>query len=354
MGGCEPQAFSRIRGSAGSVPFVLLPASPFTRRLAWGVPALLLGALSILQTGGHDVALMLDLNHALLGLDGSAASAKLPAPTPIVDWPAATGLTLVLAAFWSALSVLGLGLSALLLFLVAPRRQPLRIAAFLICLLVGGLATHAVKRVVNEPRPAVVLQGQGLQVVGQTLRHHAMPSGHATTAFACAGLVLLGPWVTRRRLALASLGAVTLAAAGGVALSRVAVGAHWPSDLLAGGAIGWLSAGLSLWLAERSGLARWCGTRPAWWLLAALRTGGGLALCLADTGYPLGQPLQWALGGGSVAGGLLDAWRLWREGRHASQLAPAATDARIQSAAAQPLPDASRDPGGNGLQRPGP
>jgi membrane-associated phospholipid phosphatase len=59
--------------------------------------------------------------------------------------------------------------------------------------------------------------------------HASFPSGHATTAFALAALLAL--WYPR-------WAAGFLALAGLVALSRVVLGAHFPSDVLAGAALG--------------------------------------------------------------------------------------------------------------------
>ena len=60
-----------------------------------------------------------------------------------------------------------------------------------------------------------------------------MPSSHAAVAFG--GAVLLGRLHPRIR-------PVVLGLAAGCALSRVVVGAHFPSDVVAGAAIGWLVA----------------------------------------------------------------------------------------------------------------
>jgi len=59
--------------------------------------------------------------------------------------------------------------------------------------------------------------------------HASFPSGHATTAFALAALLAL--WYPR-------WAAGFLALAGLVGLSRVVLGAHFPSDVLAGAALG--------------------------------------------------------------------------------------------------------------------
>ena len=227
----------------------------------------------------------------------------------LINAPAAQAATL-----WSMLSVAGLGLSALLLCLSllpgpAPadnRHAPLDpapaaalIGGLLLCFPIGGAITHLFKFALSLPRPSAVLPAGDLVVIGDTLLRHSMPSGHAVTAFVMAGLLLRclrlddGP---RRAV-------FGLAAA--IACSRISTSAHWPSDVLAGAALGWLVAPLALHLATRLGLVRWlsrrCAHRPL--LLAALVA--ALVMATMNTGYPLARPLQWAL----AVIGLLAAWR---------------------------------------------
>ena len=74
-----------------------------------------------------------------------------------------------------------------------------------------------------------------------------------------------------------------------VAVSRVAVGIHWPQDVLGGAVFGWLGMLASIWLA-----ARW-----RWGLNAGAQRGFALLLVIAalytawtyTAGYPLARPL---------------------------------------------------------------
>lgn len=269
--------------------------------LAAGVPTLLLAWLAVLQLGQLNQPWMLWLHRHLL-----------PAFTTGFAPPSAlTGLHAdawsVAAVAWSCLTVLGLGLSACLLLLSASVARPQRLAAFVFCLLIAGSVTHLFKRALDAPRPAVVIDSASLQVIGMPLHYHSMPSGHSTTAFAWAALMIFLP----RRAALPPAGTVAvLAAAAAVGLSRIAVGAHWPADVLAGASLGWTAALLSIWLARRSGLVSACASVWGWRAMTLVRVAGGLVLCLMDTGYPLGLPVQWGLGLYSIAAGLLE----WRRG----------------------------------------
>lgn len=94
----------------------------------------------------------------------------------------------------------------------------------------SALTAHAaavvLKRVVRRPRPDL----EGLTVHGATHSALSFPSAHAasTTAAALALLPLAGPAV--------------LAAPPAMALARVRLGVHYPSDVLVGAALGALVA----------------------------------------------------------------------------------------------------------------
>ncbi|HTY08070.1 MAG TPA: phosphatase PAP2 family protein [Candidatus Edwardsbacteria bacterium] len=98
----------------------------------------------------------------------------------------------------------------------------------------GGAALVAagLKYAVDRPRPE-----------GPTTRSNSsFPSGHSTAAFALA-TVFAHEYPT--------LSIPCYALATGVALSRIYLGRHYPSDVLAGAAIGFVSARLALHFRER-------------------------------------------------------------------------------------------------------
>jgi undecaprenyl-diphosphatase len=222
-------------------------------------------------------------------------------------------------AAWSSLSVAGLGLAAWIYLTAFAQARPARVAQLLWILVAGGIVVHFVKHGFASPRPLLALGAGSVNVVGEELRTQSMPSGHSAMAFAMLGLVL-----AERPAWPARLGWILLAV--GIALSRVAVGAHWPADALFGCGLGLLFAGLAP-RAWPVGAATRLLSRPTGQRLMA----AGLvvsALCIAATpdvlaalglahstlerrlatGYPLAQPLQWALALVAAAG----AVRWWR------------------------------------------
>lgn len=252
----------------------------------------LLAPLAWVETQHLNQPLMLALNHLL---DAQAPGQPV---APLVG------------ALWSGITVMGLGLSMFLVFGIWAERQPGWMAAYLFCLLIGGLLVHLVKHAIDAPRPPAVLSLNELHVIGSVLRTRSMPSGHSASAFAFAAVILLSPTPWRlRRLLLAPV----LATAALIALSRIAVGAHWPLDVLVGSALGWVFGSMSVALAATSGLTRWCASKTGRWVLTIAWLGAGLAMCTQQTGYPQAVPLQWVLGLACSLGALWRARRLWAQ-----------------------------------------
>lgn len=98
-----------------------------------------------------------------------------------------------------------------------------------------GLIVTIVKRLIGRARPYSWEKGGTLNFdpFSWSVDFASLPSGHGTTAFATA--VAVGALYPRLRIPLWTL-------AGIIALSRVAVSAHYPSDVLAGALIGALGA----------------------------------------------------------------------------------------------------------------
>jgi undecaprenyl-diphosphatase len=239
---------------------------------------------------------------------------------------------------WSCLSVAGLGLAACIYLTAFAQREPARVAQFLWILVVGGTVASLVKHRLRSPRPLLALGDGHLHVIGDALRIQSMPSGHSAMAFAMLALLL----AERRRrhergapegwpASRAGLAAVALFAAA-IALSRIAVGAHWPADVLVGSGLGLVfgaiaphawpvgalarglarPAGQRAWAVLLLGCAAWIGLTPT--LLQALGLQGTKLARDAATGNPLGEPLQVALALLALAG----AVRWWRAGRRAA------------------------------------
>jgi undecaprenyl-diphosphatase len=104
----------------------------------------------------------------------------------------------------------------------------------------AGLALAAgklISELVDRARPFVADPG-GVHLFSHHVADAGFPSDHATAAFAIAVAILL----RKRGWGMAALLAATI-----LAIGRVAIGVHYPSDVLAGAGLG-AAAALVLWI----------------------------------------------------------------------------------------------------------
>lgn len=263
--------------------------------------------------------LVLSVSGVLLVLAGVVvhASGADPAWMLAVHTAAPTPAEVVA---WSCVTVLGLGWAALILMMAADRGAGMLAALVPLAFALGGLLTHLPKLLLAHPRPAATGFATHLHVIGHAfIGPVSMPSGHALTVAAAAALLCAAAPFARSML----LRAVILLAAAIVAWSRVAVGAHWPSDVLVGAGLGLLAVAIVLLLA---GMGRWHA-----WLAGRIRTPAGqrwtaiLELAFAAgllherTGYPAAQPMVLLLACLAV----VSAAVRWQAIRHARAAAKA-------------------------------
>lgn len=112
--------------------------------------------------------------------------------------------------------------------------------------LLGGAVDTAVKVLVNRPRPD--LEDPVAHAIGKSF-----PSGHAMTSTICYGALLLAffPVMPRRARLPAAIAAGTLVVL--IALSRLALGVHYVTDVVGGIVLGlaWLAASVAAFRAWR-------------------------------------------------------------------------------------------------------
>lgn len=191
---------------------------------------------------------------------------------------------------WSGLSVAGLALAVVMWVLALDRRDSRALAALIWSVPIGTVLTHLPKWLLGWPRPPVVLAHDSFHLIGRPIiGSPSMPSGHSLTAFTAATILCLAMgWGWRGRL-------LALLAAVAVVLSRLANGAHWPGDVLAGSGLGLITGWLALRLSADGRLAAWLQRpdRQRW--IAAVELLLALALAQENTGYPAAEPVRWAL-----------------------------------------------------------
>jgi membrane-associated phospholipid phosphatase len=154
----------------------------------------------------------------------------------------------------SVLAVLAIAISVLLW----RRRIPLVLAlAPLVALAVSATCVAIMKSVIGRARPPV-----GLHLVSE--RDASFPSGHATDStalFLTVGIVLAA-FVLRRPLARVLVVAGAALLVGAIGVTRLVLGVHWPTDVIAGWSLGFaIALAVTLFSAVLLGSTGW--RRPA-------------------------------------------------------------------------------------------
>ncbi|MDC7708760.1 phosphatase PAP2 family protein [Vogesella indigofera] len=192
-------------------------------------------ALLLLLSGGNQ-ALFLQLHHA---------GAVLP---PVM---------------WRLLSMFGEWSLVIAALLLLAQRRPQCLPGLVAAVLLGIASAILLKAAFAVPRPFLVLPAGSVRLLDVLPANGAFPSGHAIAGALLAGVLAQGRrWWWQAGL----MGLVLL-----VCWSRIAIGVHWPLDVLVGAALGWA---IALFCVRRS----WRAWSPAWtWRLLH---GLGLVLLL--------------------------------------------------------------------------
>lgn len=186
--------------------------------------------------------------------------------------------------FWASATLFGHGSVLLAFAVLAWQKRPDWIVAGACGGVAAGLYSRMLKAWIGGPRPAALIPEDQLHVIGERLLNGSFPSGHTATAFLLAGVIFLAGRVP------VHIGVLALIAATLTGLSRIAVGAHWPVDVIAGAAGGWLSAAVGIAIAQGLPALHGGRTRLA---LASIILISSAVLPFVSTGYPLAVPFQY-------------------------------------------------------------
>jgi membrane-associated phospholipid phosphatase len=200
-------------------------------------------------------------------------------------------------SFWAHVTFIGDGLICTAFLLPWIRRHPKRVWGGLLGAILMVVVLGLFKGLLGLPRPLGVLPEELVTVIGPGHRRSAFPSGHTAIV-----ALLTGVWAlttTRRFVPWIALSFAVL-----VGISRMAVGVHWPSDVLAGLALGWVSAWLGLRWATRF---PWGMERPGKQILTgALFVSAFVLLVIDHTGYEGVLLAQRAIALGCISWGILE------------------------------------------------
>lgn len=136
---------------------------------------------------------------------------------------------------WANITILGDALVSGVVVFLFIQRKPELVWTALIAAIVTTLLVHTLKPMLDMARPPAVLDPEFIYIIGPAYRRHAFPSGHSASIFTVIGVLMIYNGSLWQRAGL-MLGACT------VAVSRIVVGVHWPTDVFAGAAIGLVGA----------------------------------------------------------------------------------------------------------------
>jgi len=196
--------------------------------------------------------LLLILTVSALGLIGYGSDISYYTSTQISSFLWLNELLSPLGAVWFNLTTLGdmlvllPMLSLLLLFNVRAW------AALFGAIPVSVVLSHLAKRAFEMPRPQAVIAQQDISLIGEQLMGHtSFPSGHTITIFATMIAVVCVLLRDKKIANCYRWCGLLLTIAVVIAVSRVAVAAHWPVDLLFGAVIGTFGGISGEWLTRR-------------------------------------------------------------------------------------------------------
>jgi len=135
---------------------------------------------------------------------------------------------------------------------VYQEKDPIWSGSGIFSTLIATLIVNLLKFYFNFPRPPAVLDQNLINIIGPAISSHSFPSGHTVTIFTLTGIVIF-----YFRNAFLRFFIIILALFTGI--SRIAVGVHWPGDVLAGAAIGILCAVTGVYFIKKLG---WKSNKP--------------------------------------------------------------------------------------------
>ena len=185
------------------------PPYPFP----WLIGLLLLTLLMVVLATGLDNSLFIKLNQGSMVLGDS---------------------------FWGFLTTLADPMVAPLLVFSLFHKNQLFLRAFFMTLFLALIVNYSLKYGFDAERPASVLKEGSFNLIGPVPLSPSFPSGHTLTIFSLMGL--LSAWYQKHSVSYAVFAIASI-----ISLSRISVGAHWPSDVIFGALLGWIIG----WLAIR-------------------------------------------------------------------------------------------------------
>lgn len=132
-------------------------------------------------------------------------------------------------------------------------------------LIMGSLVSLVFSKVLKGlfavPRPAAVLDQEHFTIIGKTLSgHNSFPSGHSMTVFTTLTILMYAFMPKQTGMKILWIFFIVLLGYG-FAITRVAVGAHYPLDVFVGSIVGYISGLLGIFISRKYRIWEWVGNR---------------------------------------------------------------------------------------------
>lgn len=198
--------------------------------------------------------------------------------------------SLIQDVIWINLTNLGSTMAGAALLCLLLIKRPQLVFHIVITGLLCTLAIYGLKHSLDIIRPHLALNRDLFHFIETDITSPARPSGHSATAFFIAGTLYASHKMTALRVAVLLLASL-------IALSRIAIGVHWPLDLIWGAfvglAMGYTGAYLTLTISPRA-----CAKKRDDQDASDDHRGlyirvAGLSLCALITGVLIAKPLPY-------------------------------------------------------------
>jgi membrane-associated phospholipid phosphatase len=208
---------------------------------------------------------------------------------------------------WANLTFMGDTMAACAILILFIRKRPDLVWSGIIAAIIGTLIVNMLKIYFNAPRPPAIIDKNIINIIGPALIGRSFPSGHTVTIFTLAGILMFF-----FRSLFVKLGLILIALLTGI--SRIAVGVHWPADVLAGAAIGCLCATIGVYSVTKLG---WNRNRPLQIITGSvLVLSNFYLLVFYDCKYEQAIYLQYSLAFITLVAGIREYYLLIRNHRN--------------------------------------
>ncbi len=184
--------------------------------------------------------------------------------------------------FWANLTIYGDGLVVAALLFPYIRKRPDILWAMLWTAIIGTICLQYLKPAFGFKRPPAILDHDLFHIIGPAHKRKAFPSGHTTTIFNFITVWILLIRTSWKKWTLLGFGCL-------VGLSRIAVGVHWPADVLGGAFLGWTTAVGGVYLSQK---IKGGNSKIFQWIIGILLFISIIILIFMECDYPQARIIQ--------------------------------------------------------------